>query len=595
MRIIGGFDIETTQAYENSKGQECVKCFLACVHFHKITKVKGYMRTANEPQQAIFHNIGDFVTWAMDHSGTLYVHNLKFETSFLIPYLLVTNTPYQILESSMSIYSFTIGKIKLQDTGNYFVGESLDNIGQRLLGYGKISHSVIFGKYHKATDKDIEYCLRDCEITYKIAKKHIEGMQEMASQVTLDPKVIGGLEKKLTNSGMAFSVFMATQDTELYNQRFPLINRDTQDYMRHAYFGGLVGVKEGTHKNVNSYDIVNCYPSCMINNDYPTGQPIQTNDWGELNKHRFWIAEFEIFNINKKPHTMPTLLRKGGMGVNVGIIKEAHTVVRLCSQDYKLLLENYTFESIGFIDGHYFESHIAGREVFGRYIEEFSQISRDLKSQIKMAYAVGDIELAQTREMQRNNVKTYMNGIYGKYSTRATTDDFEYVIGDKKIVQRKTLGKSYKDELDIYYLPIAIFITAYARTIMSNAVKLVDFITVVNWDTDSIKTTSVLPPELISDSLGMWGYEFTASEMKCVAPKCYAWSYLDKNGNLDFAIKAKGISKTAIKKELARLDSAGKKMELFNNFGSGLEFEVLQSRHVIGGTALSLKNKKIKR
>lgn len=594
MQVIGAFDIETTQPYKNKKGQEVVKCFLACVYYHKITKIKGYKRVAEKPSQEVFTSIGQFVNWCKDVTGVLYVHNLKFEWSYLIPFLLVTNTPYEILESTMSIYSVRIGGIKLQDTGNYFVGESLDDIGLRLLGYGKIEHSVIFEQDHIATDKDIEYCLRDCEITYKIAMCHITSMQEIAQQITDDTKLISGLAKKLTNSGMAFSVFMATQDKDTYNSLFPLIPREVQEYMRKAYFGGLVGVKVGEHHNVHSYDIVNCYPSCMVNNNFPCGMPQHTEEWEELSKYDYWVSTFELFNVKKKPDTMTTLLKKGGLGLNIGIEKEEHIIVRLCSQDYKLLLDNYDCD-INFIDGYYFTDSVKGIDVFGTYILTFAKLSRELKQQAEEAKANGNKELAEQLKAQRNIVKVFLNGLYGKFSTRTDTDDYAHIMGEESIVQRKTLGRTYKEDLDIYYLPTAIYITAYARTIMSNAVKAVDFRNVVNWDTDSIKTTKPLPDSFIEDSLGKWGYEFTALTMKCVAPKCYSWTYIDKDGKLDFAIKAKGISKKAIKKKLKELEEAGRKFELFDNFNSDLEFDVLQSRRVIGGTALTMTKKKIKR
>ena len=591
MSIIGGFDIETTQPYDTPHGK-AVRCFLACVYYFEDGKEK----------QEVFESIGKFVEWCFTTSGTLYCHNLKFEVSYMLPYLLVTERPFKILEATFNIYTFQIGSVKFYCTGNFYVGEKLDDIGKQQLGYGKIEHSVIFPKDHKATDKDIEYCLRDCKITYEIAMKHIDTMQEIAGRVTNCTTTIKKLRKKITNSSMAYSVFESLHDPTEFTTRLPTISKEAQDSMRKGYYGGLVGIKVGQFSTVYSYDIVNCYPSVMINKNYPAGKPYAIKDWETdivNGKWTFWIGRFVITGLRKHKNTLPTVLRKK-YGINEGVEQADHIEVTLCDNDYKLMLDNYKFDSIAFVDGHYFVEEQTGGELFGNYIFVFSSLSRELKEKMHEAKQRKDWDSVARFKAERDKVKIFLNGLYGKFSTRTETDDYDYYIDENKVVKRKTTGTTYKEELDKYYLPIAIWITSYVKEIVSNAVKMVDFRNVVNYDTDSIKTLKPLPAELLGSEMGMWEHEFTAVEMKCVAPKCYAYTYYD--GLLDplqwgkverpllFNIKAKGISKHAVARDKAVLG-----MDLFERFNEYLTFNVLQAKRFIGGTGLIEVEKKLVR
>jgi hypothetical protein len=586
----GGTDFETTQPYPTAEG-DATHAFLCCAWGFEMQKKKGKLVEVGEPLKFIFHNIKDYVDWVLSIQGKLVAYNLKFETSFILDYLIKNNiTNYDFLESEMNIYTFNLGRVQFTDAANFFIGQPLDNVAQRMLGYGKINHNVIFEKDHIATEKDIEYCLRDCEVTYLINKKHLQKMKELASQLITDTKVVNQIDKKLTNSSIAYYVLLHTIGEDYYHSLFPSIPYKDKQYMRQAYFGGMVGVKEGTYKNIHSHDIVQCYPSCLVENEYPCGTPIYTTNPLDISTNQFWIATFEIINLRKKPRTMPTILEKSYFGINNFITKTPYIKRTLSSVDYALLLNNYYFDECNFLDGYFFTEKIHGNDVFGKYINHFSQYALTLKNKIKECKKHNDFETANLLEQERDVAKVYNNGIGGKFSTRAMTDDYKYVINEHNIIERTTVSQTYKPELDVYYLPTAIFMTSYARVKLSTVAEILDFATVVNFDTDSIKSSNELPEKFRGNTIGKWDYDFFATEMKCVAPKCYAYKYVDKDGKECFNIKCKGISKKAIENEKQKQG-----IKLYNDFGASMEIDILQSKRIIGGIALYQTHKKVKR
>jgi len=569
MKIIGSFDFETTQG-KTISNKICVRAYLICVYYYKI-----YNNTTTKKHFTIhFEDMKDFLRWVLSNDCVLYVHNLKFELSFMLPYFIKYKLKYEILENTSNVFSIKLNTSFIRDSANFFPGQTLDDIGKTFIGLGKIDNNVIVPYDYKANSKDIEYCMRDCEICIKSVLKYFSLIMEVATQI-IPPENHANLHKiknKLTNSGIAYHIFKLTN-----TDQYPKIDYDTQAYLRSSYFGGLVNVKKGEYCNVHSYDIVNCYPSIMLQKKFPVSAPIFSDDFRFLTTHEFWAANFEIYDIKVKSSKLPTLLKKNFMSINESITQLDYLNTTLCNIDFKMFLENYTFSKINFIDGYYFTQAKNGSAIFGDYLNPFLSYMQNLKSSILTADENEKLELSN----KRNILKILVNGLYGKFATRSTTDDFSHFICKNTfVVKRKIISNTYKESLDIYYLPFAIFITAYAREKMNDAVNKVGFENVINYDTDSIKTLKQLPPDFVSKSMGSWDYEFTADNMKCVSPKFYAYKIND-----NYTFKIKGVPKSSINKISPQF--------LYTNFNNGLEFAVIFKQRVVGGTLLTNSFKKV--
>lgn len=190
-----------------------------------------------------------------------------------------------------------------------------------------------------------------------------------------------------------------------------------------------------------------------------------------------------------------------------------NVVLTLTNIDLKLFLEHYEVYNLEYIDGWKFKS-IKG--MFKEYIEKW--ISKK-------------IEASKNKNLgQRTLAKLQLNSLYGKYATSLEVQSkIPYLEDD--IVHYRLSEKEDKDGL---YLPVASFITAYARDITIRTSQKIKEYSINKYgkdmyiysDTDSIKT--LLPIEELNQfcniddvELGAWKNEGIATKGRWVRQKCY--------------------------------------------------------------------------
>jgi hypothetical protein len=112
----------------------------------------------------------------------------------------------------------------------------------------------------------------------------------------------------------------------------------------------------------------------------------------------------------------------------------------------------------------------------------------------------------------------------------------------KSVLNQKIADGSYNLEQS---LPIALFITAYARILMSDAIKNVTHIQkkkIYMTDTDSLYMNSPLSLQFIGKEIGKFKKEFSATEAIFPAPKLY---YLVNSDGVEVK-KGKGIKRGSL-------------------------------------------------
>lgn len=158
-------------------------------------------------------------------------------------------------------YKYGNRKHAFMDTGNFFVGASIEKLGETL-GYPKLSFDINRIKNKKyedldeATKKDVDiYCMRDAEICYKIATKLYE--LTCANNTKF---------KAFTAASLAMRIFRTNYLDRVWFCRKHLIN----DIERLGYYGGRTEVFDYRfYQETDHEDIRSSYPRAMKYEIYP--------------------------------------------------------------------------------------------------------------------------------------------------------------------------------------------------------------------------------------------------------------------------------------------------------------------------------------
>ena len=188
-----------------------------------------------------------------------------------------------------------------------------------------------------------------------------------------------------------------------------------------------------------------------------------------------FICSFEI-----KKNKIPTIQIKGSMSFipNEYLESSNHELVELTltNIDLEMFKKHYNIYNIKYVCGWKFKS-ISG--MFKDYIDKW--ISRKNKATI------------EKNKGQRTLAKLMLNSLYGKFATTLEVQSKIPYLDEQGIVKYKLSEKEEKEGL---YLPVASFITAYARELTIETSQKIKEYSINKYgkdmyiysDTDSIKT-----------------------------------------------------------------------------------------------------------
>ena len=170
--------------------------------------------------------------------------------------------------------------------------------------------------------------------------------------------------------------------------------------------------------------------------------------------------------------------------------------------------------------------------------------------------------------------KRYLNSLYGKFGQAVYRTSLDPYLDDEGVLRFEKVESDDGSS----YLPIAMFITAYARRrIISEADALGDAF--VYADTDSLHVLTGSPKNVHPTRLGAFKLESVAHRAKYIGPKKYIHEYEYEPGRLP-------PSKREVK--CAGLPEEAKRAVTFENFRTGTEYEgKLAGRQVRGGYLLA--------
>ena len=457
----------------------------------------------NSEDVKIFKSIDETFEYlsVMKDNVIVYYHNLKFDGSFWLSYLLVDRNFKQAYnktgerindvewqqEKEMKNNTF---KYSISDKGQFYtiiikVNNKFIEIRDslKLLPFSVKKIGKSFETKHKKLDMEYTgFRYSGCEITLEeqeyikndvlVVKEALEIMyNEGHNKLTIGSCCLEEY-KKLIGKDDYTMYFPNLTEIELDKDTYGSFN--AEEYIRKSYRGGWCYVVKGKenkiYENGVTADVNSLYPSVMSSesgNRYPVGKPyfwkgnyiddeaLKPNRYFFIRiKTRFYIKENKLPFIQVKGN----LLYNGREMLETSDIYDAETdtyckeildfngdlvstrvELTLTMTDYYLLKEHYDLVDFEILDGVWFYTEIG---IFDRYIEKYKKIKT--------------VSTGAKREL----AKLFLNNLYGKMAT-STDSSFKvaYVKEDKSIGFLPVLANDKKP----VYIPIGSAITSYAR------------------------------------------------------------------------------------------------------------------------------------
>ena len=437
----------------------------------------------------------------MKDNVIVYYHNLKFDGSFWLSYLLVARNFKQAYnktgerindvewqqEKEMKNNTF---KYSISDKGQFYtiiikVNNKFIEIRDslKLLPFSVKKIGKSFETKHKKLDMEYTgFRYSGCEIT-------LEEQEYIKNDVLVVKEALEIMynegHNKLTIGSCCLEEYKKLIGKDDYSMYFPNLteielDKDTygsfnaEEYIRKSYRGGWCYVVKGKenkiYENGVTADVNSLYPSVMSSesgNRYPVGKPyfwkgnyideeaLKTNRYFFIRiKTRFYIKKNKLPFIQVKGN----LLYNGREMLETSDIYDAETdtyckeildfngnlvstrvELTLTMTDYYLLKEHYDLVDFEILDGVWFYTEIG---IFDSYIDKYKKIKT--------------VSTGAKREL----AKLFLNNLYGKMAT-STDSSFKvaYVKEDKSIGFLPVLANDKKP----VYIPIGSAITSYAR------------------------------------------------------------------------------------------------------------------------------------
>ena len=544
----------------------------------------------------------------------VYVYNLSFETSFLIPVMLERGFKWKETIEEEDEYVFnTISTHSVSSVWNInmkFSAKSGNIIFRDLAkiyggGLGKVAKAFNLptqkgeidyrlNRLHGwiPTKEEKEYCFKDTRIIIDILLKMLERNDKFFfSSMSMASYSM----KMMLKEGFP----RTTKPMKKYRELYPLLDSKETEFLRNAVSGGITYAPEkwqfkDIKKDIIAIDKNSMHPSSAYFNKFAYG-------YGEYKTGK----PYDYANYSNCCHVKVSFA-----GVKL------HSVIKLIGfiyiEDFELTLWDFEIDTM--------EKCYENLEI--EYIDYYRYRKKPLpwrKYYAKCYYA--------RQEAKKNHdafndlyYKLLMNSSYGKSLERAHCDIFENMIDEEGIITSITHARikpSYMSEEEwqekminakYTYLPYGSQIPAYSRCdLIQTALKISpDGSKIVYFDTDSIffikdEETMANYEKYVNKAnfLGGWKVDKVMTRGLFACPKRY--KYEDDEGT---HIKAGGINFTQYLQEKAKeegLVELDDVKEYINKYHFAFEeiniissvWKVQRAFRVKGGTIIEFQNKEM--
>lgn len=512
-------------------------------------------------------DIDSFVKYLYDKNCYLWFHNLGFDGSFLIDWLL--RNGYEHVKDSPRPGQFTtlisaMGKfysvdVHWQKNCRTEFRDSLKKLPMAVSAVSKAfnleeSKGVI--DYAKPrpigyipTDDELEYVRIDVTIVARALKIQI------ASGLTA-----------LTVGSDALREYKNIMGKTVFERLFPILPKETDTDIRKAYRGGFTYADPRYSKRIvksgSVYDVNSLYPSVMYDRVLPFGEPMWLDGAPrDVEGYPLYITSVTI-TAKLREHKIPCIQIKG---YNIFSATEyqrsiEEPVTLVCtSVDWQLWNDQYDITVHSFNGTWYFMAQVG---MFNAYIDKWSAIKEKAEGGLKTI------------------AKLQLNSLYGKFATNPNVTPKIPILDHDRV--RLVLGDD--EEREPVYTAMGAFITAYARdfTIRSAQAHYFRF---AYADTDSLHLIGTDPVklEIHPTKLGTWKHEYNFTQAFFMRAKGYTEYHENCSLNSATSCKCKGGLETHI----AGLPKAAADQVTFEDYKTGRVFGgKLSPKRVPGGIIL---------
>lgn len=489
-----------------------------------------------DPNKFLYGNsLDDFMEWCSHPKDnyTLYFFNLKFDSAFILCWLFNNDFEYIQDKADRKDNTFTtlitdlgqffsieiyfcvnkhhVNKVTIIDAAKIFPNFSVEKLAK---GFGLPIRKLTLDYHayrevgHQLTKEEIDYIRNDVEIVARVLKIMFE--------------------KGLTKMTIASDAMSNFKDYfKCFRKYFPKLDDNVDAEIRKSYKGGFTyvnpiyqGVKCGSGWTL---DVTSLYPSIMVQEKMPYGQPILFN--GKYKYDVIYPLYMQVItcSFELKKGKIPNIQLKNNLSFapNEYISSSNNELITLylAKPDFELFMENYNVYDLKYEGGFMFK---AKKGFFDRYINYWMEQKK--KASI------------ENNPAQRSVSKLMANSLYGKFSLSTKAG--------KKIPFMDSEGKlqfvnTEKESREAVYIPIGTFITSYGRAkIIRSAQAIRDYSLKkygkdawIYTDTDSLKVcltdkdieeVNKLGLIKVDDyELGAFKKEDAFDSILCIRQKCY--------------------------------------------------------------------------
>ena len=541
----------------------------------------GYMEIGNFDNFKIGNSLDEFMEWCKSSLADLYFHNLKFDGSFIVNWLLKNGYKHST-NSEANTFNTTIS-----GTGQWY----LIDICYGYKGKTKL-HTVIYDSLKKlpfpvkSIAKGFNLPIEKGEIDYHAyrpvgheiteeEKKYIKNDIEIIARA-LDVQFNQGLEK-MTNGSDSISDFKSIISSKLFEKHFPVFTLSLDSDIRRAYRGGFTWLND-KHKGKiihegSVFDVNSLYPYTMYDKLLPYGYPLFfTGEYQYSEKYPLYIQKVS-FEFYIKEDKIPTIQIKGDPRFKgTEYLKSSNgeqVEMFLTNIDLELIKENYYIDNVEYICGWKFKGK---KGIFTQFIDKWTYVKINSEDAIKLL------------------AKLMLNALYGKFATNPDITGKIPYLKENGALSFKLGDEEFKDPI---YTPMGVFITSYARELTIRTAQSC-YDRIIYCDTDSIHLVGTDIPDSLKhivdpDKLGYWDYESTFKRAKYLRQKTYIQElYVKSNGKGKMVRADKDTYEDLkISVKCAGMPDSIKKHVNFDNFEVGFSsYGKLVPKQVNGGVVL---------
>lgn len=451
-------------------------------------------------------DISSFVDFIASENTIVYFHNLKFDGTFLLDFMLrdgykhVEGYPQKMGEFSTLIdrmgkfYSIRVwwwngGKTEFRDSMKKlaFKVAEIAKAFDLHIRKGEIDYEMPRPIGYEPTQDELDYGFNDVEIiAYALSALFDSGAT------------------KLTAGADSLHEFKETSGKRFFDKVFPILDPEIDTDIRTAYRGGFTYAnpkfKQRMLGHGKVYDVNSLYPSVMREHLLPYGEPEYFSGVYEHDRvYPLWIQSLTFTARLRKNHIPTVQVKKTSYFIESEyqeIIGEPITM-SFTNVDLEILFKHYHVDIVSYNGGWKFKG-LTG--LFNKFIDKWMEVKINSTGAMKQI------------------AKLHLNSLYGKFATNPTLHPKFPVLEDNRV--KLKLGE--ESTRDPVYTAMGAFITAYARhktiTAAQDNIK-----TFAYCDTDSLHliTTETPALDIDPDKLGAWKHEGDFTKAFYVRAKAY--------------------------------------------------------------------------